>query len=61
VDFSVLTINLKIKNVSDKSRKNLNVLFPENLVFYEIMWKKYSRVREATDDNITQRWVLHAG
>jgi len=25
---------------------------PENLAFYEIMWKKYNRARQATGDNM---------
>jgi hypothetical protein len=29
--------------------------FPENCAVYEIMWKKYGRGTQATDDNITRR------
>ena len=31
------------------------IFFPENLVVYEIMWKRYVTAREATDDNIIWR------
>jgi hypothetical protein len=47
-----------MKNVSDKSCREIQhtfyvhyVLF-ENFAVYEIMWKKYSRARQDTDDNI---------
>jgi len=51
-----------VKNASGKGcRKNENthfmftIFFPENLVVYEIMWKRYVTAREATDDNIIWR------
>ena len=42
-----------------------NNFFSENRVVYELMWKKYGRARQATDDNITLRmrfgcWITKA-
>jgi hypothetical protein len=51
-----------MKNISDKIyRENRNthfvfrILFFENLAFHEIMWKKYGRAQQATNDNIIWR------
>jgi len=35
-----------------------NNFFLENRVFYEIMWKKCCVVGEATDNNITRRFLF---
>jgi hypothetical protein len=50
-----------MRNVSDRScRGNQNTrfvfnnFFPENLAVYEVMWKKYGRGRQTTDDNIIE-------
>jgi hypothetical protein len=42
-----------------------SIIFPENSAVYEIMWKKYGRARQATDDNIIRRmrfacWITKA-
>jgi len=50
-----------VRNVGDKSCKgNQNTYFviifpPENRAVYEMMWKKYGKARQATDDNILRR------
>jgi hypothetical protein len=51
-----------MKHVSDKScTENQNThfmsnnFFSENRAVYEIMWKKYGRARQTTDDNIIRR------
>jgi hypothetical protein len=55
------SILLRMRNVSVKSyRQNQNTQFmfnnppppPENRRVYEIMWKKYCRAGQATDDNM---------
>jgi hypothetical protein len=52
---------LRMRDISYKSRReNLNTFyvqsfFSENSVVYEIMWIKYGRDRQATDDNIMRR------
>jgi len=62
MDFSVLTINHKMKNVSDKSCGNNQNIFPENRACYKTLWKNYGKAREVTDENITtQRCILPAG
>ena len=38
-----------------KTHFMFNHFFPENSVVYEIIWIKYGRDRQATDDNIMQR------
>ena len=43
------------------SRKLQYIFFSKNHAFYEIMWKKYGRVGQATDANITGECHLHAG
>jgi hypothetical protein len=50
-----------MKNVSDKSCGNNQNIFPENRACYKIMWRKYGRAREVTDENITQRCIFPAG
>jgi len=55
-------ILLRMRKFSDKScRVNQginfilnNFLFSKNHAVYEIMWKKYCRAGQATDDNIAQ-------
>jgi hypothetical protein len=42
-----------------------NTIFPENRAIYEIMWEKYGRARQATDDNMIRRmrfacWITKA-
>jgi len=42
-----------------------NILFFENGAVFEIMWKKYSRAGQATDDNIIRPvliayWICNA-
>jgi hypothetical protein len=47
-----------MRNVSDKictENQNTHFMFSnffENPAFYEIMWKKYCRAGQATDDNM---------
>ena len=47
-----------MRNILDKKCREIqnthfsNIFSPENLAFYEIMWKKYGRARQATDDNM---------
>jgi hypothetical protein len=55
----------RMGNVSDKNlRINQNThfkfsnLFSENRAVYEIMWKKYGRVRQAINGNII-RWMYN--
>jgi hypothetical protein len=43
------SVLLRMKNVLDKYR------FHEKRGVYEIIWKKYGRVMQATDDNIIRR------
>jgi len=61
MDFSVFTVNLKMKNVPNKVVETIKIFFPENRACYEIMWKKYVRAREVTGENITQQCILIAG
>ena len=62
-----------MRKFSDKScRRNQNThcmcnnfFFSENRAVYEIIWKKYGRARQATDDYIIRRmhyacWILKA-
>jgi hypothetical protein len=58
-----------MRNVSDESLYKthfmLNKFFSENRAIYKIMWKKYSKAGQTTDDNITRhmciaRWVPKA-
>jgi len=51
-----------MRNVSEKNLKGnqnthfvFNNFFSESRTFYEIMYQKYGRVREARDDNIIRR------
>jgi len=55
------SILLRMKNISEKRcRENQSIQFMfsnifdvvENRFIYEIMWKKYCRAGEATDDNM---------
>jgi hypothetical protein len=59
--FSILSrsVLLRMKNSSDKGcreTRNTHFMFDnfflENRVVYEIMWKKYRRAGQATDDNM---------
>jgi len=48
---------LTVRNVSDKScGRNQNIscsiMFPKNLAFCEIMWQKYGKAIQGTDDNM---------
>jgi hypothetical protein len=58
-----------MRNVSDKRcRGNQNthfiIFFPENSTVYEIIWKKYDKARQASDDNIqrmpVESWITKA-
>ena len=57
--FNIFLIFLKIRNISEKfCRENQNtfyfqLIFHENRDLYEIMWKKYCRAGQATDDSRT--------
>jgi len=34
--------------------------FPENRAVYEIIWKKYGKARQATDENIIRRMPVQS-
>jgi hypothetical protein len=46
--------------VVDKIKAHIlcSITFSENRVAYEIMWKKYGRARQATDDSINMAHAL---
>jgi hypothetical protein len=65
-------ILLSMRNVSQtkvaeeiKTHISWWFFFPENQAVYEIMWKKYGKVRQATDENIIRHmpvdsWIKKA-
>jgi hypothetical protein len=57
-----------MRSVSDKNfRENrkthfmLSNSFSANRAVYEIMWKKYGKAGQATEDNVFSACALHAG
>jgi hypothetical protein len=66
------SVLFRMRNFSDKScSENRNThfvlsnFFSENRAVFEIMWEKYGRTRQATDDNIIRRmrvvcWITRA-
>ena len=59
-------INISGKVVQKiKTRILCSKTFPENRAIYEIMWEKYGRARQATDDNVVGYlhftcWIIKA-
>ena len=58
------SVRLRMRNVSDKSfRENQNThfvfsdIFFENCAVYEIMWEKYFRAVQVSDDSVIRRWT----
>ena len=60
--------NEKYYRQTDRENQNthfypITLFFFKNPALYEIMWKKYGRARQETDDNIIQRmrfacWII---